>query len=251
MLEVEIVESTSKSIPLLSLSFRTGGVVKFNAVLEGADSDRQTELLKKSKGEILTRTRRAIIQIKRNPWNYIRHFSNLESIHVSGATILEFPDLSILKKLRQVYIDRFTKPTLLRNLSTAKNLTELSVGTFSFNGPVIIDSFEEIVNCKKLEKLVLSYSMFKEIDLKRIVELKSLKELAIHQKVETSTLAYLAAKRPRLRSNELKAWQTVPNRTDQVKINGKRKPFLDLKKDRLRIEKYEQEFEKFKEMHAL
>lgn len=250
MLAVSILESTKKNNPQLSLGFKSKDIVKINVILEGADIDNQIELLKKSNVELFNQTKRAIIYNKGSAWNYIHQFSSLESLHISGSAILEFPNLNNLKNLRQIYIDSFSKPMRLVNLSTAKNLKELSIGTWTFNGPVILDSFDEIMKCNKLERLVLSYSIFEETELKKIINLKSLKELVIHQKIETSTLAYLAAKLPNIKSKELTPWQDVPNSDNKIKINGKRKPYLDKEKDKLKIHKYEEEFENLKALYA-
>lgn len=143
-------------------------------------------------------------------------------ISISGSTVLEFPNLKKLKNLNQIHIDRFSKPTFLKNISTAPNLKELQIGTFTFNGPILLESFDEIIKCTKLEKLYLSYSKFSEAELKRIIEMKSLREFGVHQKIETDTLAYLSTKLTNVKSNELKAWQLVPKNwgDKNIKING-------------------------------
>lgn len=178
-------------------------------------------------------------------------FPNMRSLHISGSSVLQFPDLSNLKRLKSVFIDNYRKPTKLNNIWTADYLEELNIGTFTFSGPISIPSFDEIVKCSKLKKLILSYSKFPEDELKKIIKLQELKEFGIHQKIETETLAFLSAKMNKVNSNELRAWQKIPanHKDENVKINGKRKPYLNLKRDYKRIIKYEENFELLKKKY--
>ena len=250
MNKIEIYESTKKKIPFVNFAITISGKLVFKEEIKGKDYIKKLNVLRNSHQSTFDQVSQAIIYNRHSTLDYLPIFKNITFLYLSGSTVLKFPKLISFKKLDQIHIDNFSKPTSLINLRTSKNLRELWIGSFTFNGPVMIESFDEIVNCKKLEKLVLSNSKFQEEELKKIIKMKSLKELIIHQKIETSTLAFLAAKLPKLKSNELKAWQKVPENPNQIKINGKRKPYLDIEKDKLKIGKYELEFEKLIESYA-
>lgn len=253
-MRIKCYETTKKNVKQYRITFMQddkSSVDTYN--FSGEDIISELHELEKEKSELFKQIIKANIYTKFDVFEYLKLFPNLELISVSGSTVLDLSGLSTLKKLTKVYIDRFSKPTNLIGINAIPNLKELWIGTFTFNGPVIIKSFDEIIKCSQLEKLGLSYSKFAEQELKRIVGLKKLKELIIHQKIETKTLAFLAVKLPQVVSSELKAWQHVQNRIDgkNIKINGKRKPYLREKEDAKKIRKYEIEFDKLKMEYAL
>lgn len=253
-MKVNCFETTKNKVKQYRFTFTPEGKPPLDTFnLSGDDIITELKILKKEKPELFNETLKAIVYTKFDAFEYLNIFPNLEMVSISGSTVLQLTSLSNLKQLKQLYIDRFSKPTNLSGINRIPNLKELWIGTFTFNGPIIIKSFDELIKCSQLEKLGLSYSKFSEEELKRIIELKKLKEFNVHQKIETRTLAYLAAKLPRVNSPEFQAWQEVQYPIDgkNIKINGRRKPYLREKEDAEKIRKYTKEFDKLKTENAL
>jgi len=250
-MEAVIIESIGKKKKGLSLTFKAEGKVldyyKFEGVNASQDFGSYLEL---NQNEI-EKVKSLNLSIRYQPFEYIIKFTQLETLHIQGAQILSFPKLKSLTGLNSIYINQFAKPTELKNLSTAPKLEELHIGNFTFNGPIQIENFDEIIKSEKLKTLMLSYCKFDEEELKRIVNLKQLSEFGVSQKVTTETLAFLSVKLKKVKSNELKAWQECKTPWGNIKINGKRKPYLDKEKDMDKIKKYEKKFDELRMKYAL
>ena len=78
--------------------------------------------------------------------------------------------------------------------------------------------------------------------------MKSLKILNISSAWPTREYAVLSKCRPDIKCDMLWPWVKWPNRTSDldVMIVGKGKPFLNSKRDAVKIKKYEEEFENLK-----
>ena len=242
----DITENIGKTKKCLTLRFLRNKEVVQHLKFEGDRIIEELASFCKQNKSLINETNKVTIYAKNLPFEYVQIFKNINTLHISTAYPLKFPDLKNLNTLSSVHINQLNKPTDLKNLSTIKNLKELYIGDFTFNAPIRIDNFDEIIQCKKLEKIFLSNAKFDEAELKRITALKSLKDFTVNQRIETDTLAYLAAKLPYVRSNELKAWQSCTTSWGDVKINGKRKPYLFKDKDQEKIKKYEAQFEALK-----
>ena len=183
--------------------------------------------------------------------NYLQHFPNIELLDVRGGkSQLIFPNLKHYKSLTQIHINEQGKPTNLENINTAKQLKRILIGDFTFGKPVEISDFHNLLLCPNVKSLFFSNAKYPENQLSTLTQMKTLKLLTLNQKHEFRKLAELSVILSNLECQELKAWQTCQSLNGDIKINGKRKPYLNSKTDKERIRKYEIEFENLKKMYA-
>jgi hypothetical protein len=179
--------------------------------------------------------------------DYINKFFNINTLDIRGGRKeLIFPNLTKNECIKRIFINDQLKPTKLLNISTAKKLEEIFIGDFTFGKPVEIVDFNEILSCSNLKNLNLSNAKFEVEDLKKLKDLKSLAHLSINQKFDVKDLAKLSKILTNVECNELRAWQSCETPFGDVKINGKRMPYLNSLTDKERIKMYEIEFERLK-----
>jgi hypothetical protein len=182
---------------------------------------------------------------------YLAKYPNVRVLWIHGSRIpLGFPDMHNMLDLEEIHINGQSKPSSYEKLDTASNLRNLYIGDWSIPTPVKVKSFEVILNCKSLRKLYLSHFQILEGSVRDLVSLQSLKELTLPQNISVEDLAYLSVKMPSVSSNELKAYQECDSLQGNVKVNGKRMPYLDKDKDKLKLQKFEADFEKLKKGFA-
>jgi hypothetical protein len=182
---------------------------------------------------------------------YLAKFPNVKKVWIQGSRIpLGFPDMQNMVNLEEIHINGQSKPSSYEKLNTALNLRNLYIGDWSLPTPVKVASFEVILKCKSLTKLYLSHFQIVEGSVRELVSLTSLQELTLPQNISVEDLAYLSVKMPSVSSKELKAYQECDSTQGNVKVNGKRMPYLDKEKDKKKIQKYEADFEKLKKLFA-
>lgn len=182
-----------------------------------------------------------------NDLPYLAKFPNIKTLWIHSSRLpLGFPDMQKMIQLEEIRINGQSKPSSYENLDTALNLRNLYIGDWSIPSPVKVASFEVILKCKSLTKLYLSHFQIVEGSVRELVSIKSLQELTLPQNISVEDLAYLSVKMPFVISEELKAYQKCNSPFGNVKVNGKRMPYLDKDKDKEKIQKYEADFEKLK-----
>lgn len=176
--------------------------------------------------------------------SYANYFENVEEINFVYCKVqLNLNSFSELLKLNSLTINQHSKSLDFNGISCFKSLTELIVGDFSPAGPIPVRTLDEVIKCTNLSVLMLGNVKMESSEIRKLTKLKPLKEIALSQLFDVEDLAYLRAKMPHVRSNELQAWQDYLREPDMVKINGKKRPYLNKNNDKLRIIKYEEEFE--------
>jgi len=183
-----------------------------------------------------------------NDIDYLERFPNVQTVWIHGSRKpFRFPDMQNLVKLEEIHLNGLGKPSSYENLNTALSLRNLYIGDWSIPTQVKVSSFEVILNCRSLTKLYLSHFKILDGSVRELISLKSLKELTLPQNISVEDLAYLSAKMPTVDSNELKAYQECEGHYQgNIKVNGKRMPYLDKDKDKQKLLKYEEDFEKLK-----
>jgi len=178
---------------------------------------------------------------------------NLEDLYISGSGNLDFPDLSMLKKLTNISINRQSKAPNLTKLKTVPKLRTLEIGVFPPLSPLPLNNLDDIVQCKSLETLTFGNVKLSNLKLNKLSEMKHLKFLNLPQNVDVDTLAFLSTRLTNTKSGELKAWQKLrkPWNKNDIKINGKRRPYLSLANDQEKIKKYELQFNKLVQKYAV
>ena len=182
--------------------------------------------------------------------DYLVKFENIKTVAIQGFSESILPDLSKLKKLETIHFNQTRGQLTLTNLSSSQSIKKLYFGDFTFGKAVEIRDFNEILKCKSLEELFLSNANFPETELDKLKHLKTLKKLTINQKYSFERLAELSIILSDIECNEFRAWSPCDSSFGDVKINGKRKPYLNSKIDRDKIKKYELEFEELKKNYA-
>jgi hypothetical protein len=186
-----------------------------------------------------------------NDLAYLAKFPNVKKLWIQGSRIpLGFPDMHDLLNLEEIHVNGVGKPSSYKNLNTALNLKNLYIGDWSIPTQVKVASFDVILKCKSLTKLYLSHFKIVEGSVRELASLTTLQELTLPQNISVEDLAYLSVKMPSVSSEELKAYQECNSSLGNVKVNGKRMPYLDKDKDKQKIQKYEADFEKLKKVFA-
>ena len=194
-------------------------------------------------------TKELDVYIRFGNYSLINKFEKISKLLIMGAAELKLPSLVKLKNLREIHINQLSKPTRLENINTLMNLEELAIGDFSLVKPIELINLDELVKMKGLKKLILGNVKFLDKDVKKIERMNGLEELRLPQNLEVEELAYLSAKMPRTKSKELQPYQMCITQRGDIKINGKRKPYLDRVRDKVRVEKYVKEFERIKQKY--
>lgn len=182
--------------------------------------------------------------IKNQGLQYLSYFPSIETLNIiGGRQLLYFPKTDELKELKVVHINQQSHPTELKGIANHQTLTRLYIGDFTFGKPIQLTGLDEIVKLNNLEELFLSNVRLDFEELYKLRTIRSLKKLTLNQRYRFEEFAELSVLLPNLESKELKPWQSCITDNGDIKINGKRKPYLDSKIDQEKIEEYERQFE--------
>lgn len=199
----------------------------------------------KQKSNIISQVKTIRVFNRFHDIDYISKFINVENISIKAIYSPTFSKLNKLLKVKSISLNQ-SKPTKLKGISLIPNLKELRLGDFSFGKPFELIGTDEIINCKNIETLFISNVKIHDKEIRKLSAMKNLKILTLFQQIEVDTLAYLSVHLPNTISNELKAWQKCSCSNGDIKINGKRRPYLWKSKDKDKILKYESEFNKLR-----
>lgn len=107
-----------------------------------------------------------------------------------------------------------------------------------------LDNLEPLKHLHHLVYLGLSHIKVLDDSLWPISELRGLKELLISNQFPTEEFAKLSVALPNTKCDKFSAFVRLPSLADgsDIMVIGKRKPFLNSKKDSSRMKKYEDRF---------
>ena len=155
--------------------------------------------------------------------------------------------------LKALSIDDFSRLHDLNDVTTAPNLEEFHFGDMIWPG-FILDSLEPLARCENLRYLSFSAKKIINNDITPLASLEKLEELVFFDKLfTTEQIAWLTAKLPHVKSGQLAPYwmhRPIESHTATVikhldtRICGKRKPLLDSNLDKVRIDKYVEQFNK-------
>jgi hypothetical protein len=176
----------------------------------------------------------------------------IETISLTWNTKTEtLWDFSKNKKLRTVEITDFSKLQDLRQLSSAKQIENLTIGGGN-DKPIKILTLEPIGTLKNLKYLSLTNLKLYDDTLRPIGQLKNLEKLEISNQFDVKEYAWLSSRMPNTICKHFQATRQVQFFTNNIlvydtMVTGRRKPFLLSTKDNEKIEKYISDFQKLKE----
>ena len=140
----------------------------------------------------------------------------------------------------------------VRSIEPLRSLTKLVA--LDYSGGIWNRSraltLEPLADLPLLEELWLTNMRVDEGGLRPLAGCPSLRRLQVSNRFETADYAYLAAKRPDIECDHFAPWIAVGVAGADRMVVGRRKPFLDSRKDGERITRYEQEFERLKQEFA-
>jgi len=150
--------------------------------------------------------------------------------------------------LKGISFDDFTRMHTLVEIPLAPALEELYFGNAVWN-TYILSSLKPLSQAINLKTLVFSAKKIDDNDITPLAEIRNLEKLEFTTNLFcTEQVAWLTAKKNSIKSSVLAPYKKIEDSIEyngknlDILVIGKRKPFLDSKKDRKRLEKYEREF---------
>ncbi len=178
----------------------------------------------------------------------LEHIDGLKELAIHWNTkLVDLSPIGKLTDLELLLLDDTKKVNELAPLGNLKNLIafEYSGGMWSKN---MAKSLKPISGLEKLEHLILTNLKVEKDGLLPIASLKNLKRLRISNQFKTSDYAFLSVKLPTVECDNLCPYTRLWPRSQisggrDVMVTGSRKPFLNSKKDAVRLQKYVDQFE--------
>lgn len=176
---------------------------------------------------------------------------NLRALEIYGnPKVVDFSTLNKLPHLQLLKLFDNCRQLHLGFLSELKNLRSLCISG-GFTGPTAVDSLEPLASLPRLKELKLFAIRVKhKLQLRPLANCSRLETLALSNTFETEQYAFLSVHLPKVRCNLFAAYvNTSPstlNDTD-VMVVGRRKPFLNSRKDASKLEKYALRFGKLQD----
>ncbi|TLP59319.1 hypothetical protein FEE96_17100 [Parasedimentitalea maritima] len=173
-------------------------------------------------------------------------FPRLRALFINWAPKLEtFTGLENAKHLRLLSLVQFPKITDITPICELRDLPALEL----FGGhskPQVIHSLDGLGDMPSLQELTLVNLKVIEDGLRPLARSVSLRDLRVSHQFDTEDYAYLAAKMPHLRCDLSVPFVSIGNcgSGKDVKVTGRRKPFLNSKTDADKLARYVQKFEK-------
>ncbi len=159
-------------------------------------------------------------------------------------------DLSFLLDLPLLETFVLDDTPKVRDLAPLTSLTGLTA--LAFSGGIWnknrAESLEPIGALSKLRELELINIFVEQGGLKPIAACRKLEVMALSNQLPTEDYAYLAAKLPDVECDQLAPYVELDHAIDgkDVMVTGKRKPFLNARKDAERLARYVREFDALK-----
>ncbi len=186
----------------------------------------------------------------------------LETLNTTETLILEWNtkttslwDISKNINLKHLEIIDFPKLYDISQIGSAIQLNHLTLRG-GINNRLTIETLMPLSSLKNLESLELGNLKVSDDTLKYLAELANLKELDLSNQFETKEYAWLASRLTKTVCGKFHAVvkTNITNATNEVvwdtMVVGRRKPFLNSKLDKAKIENYITDFEKLKRQLA-
>ena len=185
-----------------------------------------------------------IYNIRAEDLSLISLLTNLEILALewnSKASTLW--DLSKNEKLKALSIKDFSKLIDITSLQKSKRLKLLDLSGGDSN-PLKLNNLESLESLSDLKYLGLSNIKVQDESLQPISKLKGLQELEISNEFPTEEYARLSITLPNVKCAHFKPYIFLlsPIGDKDTMVVGKRKPFLNSKVDKRRLEKYEEQY---------
>lgn len=164
-------------------------------------------------------------------------------------------DISKNKALKTLEITDFSKLEEIDQLSLATQISDLTLGG-GHNKPLKIKTIRPLTGLKNLKYLCLTNLKIADDSLQPIGQLKNLEKLEISNQFETKEYAWLATRLPKTKCKMFQATNScnivgIDNKLVwDTMVTGRRKSFLLSTKDKIKIDKYVNDFERLKNEHA-
>ncbi len=176
----------------------------------------------------------------------LRQFENLRHLSIRWNTkITDITPLGMLRQLQTLVLEDVPKITELAPLATLDELRGLvySGGIWNKNRA---KTLAPLAKLRRLEDLQLLNLTVAEGGLRPLADCASLRKLEVSNQFETADYAFLSVHCPDLVCDMLAPYVRLghPIEDKDVMVVGKRKPFLDSRKDGERLAKYERAFDK-------
>ena len=251
-MQIEINEHITKSNPWVTLSISNNqenvGFHKF----EGVNCDAELEQYLKSKSDVVKNCTELNFYRTNRDLSILSQFKSLTVLSVRGGKVeLKIGNIDHLEKLNTIYINDQSNPANLKGIESLNSLEKLYIGDFSFGKPVVLMTMDYLIESKSIKELFFSNAVVGFNELKKLISMKNLEDITLSQKYEFEQFAELSVILPNVRSRELKPWQNCLTEKGDIKINGKRKPYLDSKLHSDRIKKYEKQFKELQMKYAV
>ena len=247
----EFVGKTKQLFGIIVLSDKEEVKLKVN--LKGKNIWNQLDQVIEDNINLLSEIKLIELYNRHHPPHYLNHFTKIQKLHIIGSVKLAFPKFNNHKELSEISINQQSKAPDLSNLKTAPNLKKLEIGVFPPLNPVKINNIEDIILCDSISELTFGNVKLINDDYRALSRMKNLRDLNLPQNIDVETLAYLSVNLPDTASQELRPWQklAILYGENDIKINGKRRPFLSMKNDKEKIKKYEDQFRKLQMKYAV
>lgn len=190
------------------------------------------------------------------------NLSFLETLDVTETIILEWNtkatslwDISKNTRLRNLKVIDFPKLNDISQISVAKQLDSFTLEGGINNG-LSIQTLNPISVLTNLKYLRLANLKVFDDTLKYLSNLRNLEELSLSNQFETKEYAWLASRLPNVECDMFQATveTNIINTNNETvwdtMVVGRRKPFLNSKSDKAKIDKYITDFEKLKRQLA-
>jgi hypothetical protein len=177
-------------------------------------------------------------------WSILSTLKDVKFIgYFHNQRVTQIWDMTNNDKLEGLYISDFTSLHSLDGLQKAPRLERIHFGDAVWPTSVL-NNLKGLEN-SHLKEFNYSGKVIKEDDISIYTKMPNLEILNFPTNLYTTEqLAWLTAKLPKVQGYALRPYIKFDDNTDKdVLICGKRKPFLSSKKDELRIQKYEENFQ--------
>ena len=186
-------------------------------------------------------------------WSLLGTIPNIEYIYFFfNQRITSLWDMSKNTSLTGLCIEDFSKLTSIAGIETAPALKEFTVGDAIWD-KMIIDSLKPLAKTN-IEKFMFCGKSVTDSDFSFLFDMPNLKQFDFPTNMlTTEQVAWIVANFPKLEGYALKAkvdFTDSCSNDAEVLIVGKRKPYLTVKGNEQRIEKYVQSFEALKKKYV-
>jgi hypothetical protein len=175
----------------------------------------------------------------------LRHIQGLEWLSLTWNTkVTSLAPLAALRGLRRLSISDTPK---VRDLEPLGALTDLAALNYSGGiwNRATAETLEPLAGLESLEELVLTNIKVVEDGLRPLARCRNLRALELSNQFETAEYAYLSVALPGTACQHFAPYVPlgVGGMKADVMVVGRRKPFLDSKRDADRLARYVAEFE--------